>query len=280
MLTFARPSFLSSTSSASSSATYQLLPSSSPSSSTLDDLAASHSRNTSRRRTKKVVVVLACAVGVSLAFLSGWDGGLGELGTTTAVGGKTDPSPSSEEGYNSTLGWSETGEWQGDGDSSPPIDPADDQDEVSDPAVLLAELDHAHHPRIHLPSPARLPSSHLLPYPAPSPACLLHLFTLSSTADFDSTLCPRSSSPEPLDSVTTFVNGTGPLFLDAYEKAISEQEGVTSAARHYSNMGEMRFSLRSVARGLVGKRASKGMIRGVGSDFAVPGRGGNELERM
>lgn len=130
------------------------------------------------------------------------------------------------------------------------------------------------HPRFLLPPTPLRPSPQPLPYPAPPTSCLLHLYTLADTSDFDPTLCDLSDSLEPIGSVVTFVNGTGDLFLSAYEASLaSVNEGggnVKPAKRHYSNMGELRFSLRSVGRNLVGKRLEEGRVHGIGSDFPSP----------
>lgn len=130
------------------------------------------------------------------------------------------------------------------------------------------------HPRFLLPATPLRPSPQPLPYPAPPTSCLLHLYTFADPSDFDPTLCDLSDSLEPIGSVVTFVNGTGDLFLSAYEASLaSVNEGggnVKPAKRHYSNMGELRFSLRSVGRNLVGKRLEEGKVHGVGSDFPSP----------
>lgn len=67
---------------------------------------------------------------------------------------------------------------------------------------------------------------------------------------------------------TTFVNGTGDLFLRAYENATKEM-GVSPAQRHYTSMGEMKLSLRSAASALLGARAAAGVLHGIGSDYAA-----------
>ena len=279
------------------STSYQLLPSSSSSSppgsthndssSSLPLPSSSHSAAVSRKRTKRVVLG-ALAVGASVALLAGWSigGGGSELGETTlSVGG----GPGGDESIPTGLGLSETGALDGEG-STPPgsssgdiseggVEGGDEEDDelTNSPPSLSNQTYFSDHPQIQLASPSPLPSSLPLPYPAPSSTCLLHLFTLSSLSSFDPSLCPPSSSPEPLDVVTTFVNGTGPLFLSAYNTALSSVE-IKPARRHYSNLGEMRFSLRSAARGLVGDRASRGTIRGVGADFPV--EGGEEDQRL
>jgi len=179
------------------------------------------------------------------------------------------------------LGWSETEASDGEESTTPGAEGGgreDEEDELSNsPPSLSNHTSFPDHPKIQLASPLPLPSSLPIPYPSPSSACLLHLFTLSNLSSFDPSLCPPSSSPDPLDVVTTFVNGTGPLFLNAYDTALASLD-IKPARRHYLNLGEMRFSMRSVARGLVGERASRGTIRGVGADFPVVD--GDENERL
>lgn len=138
------------------------------------------------------------------------------------------------------------------------------------------------HPRFQLsPAPLR-PPSQPVPYPAPPASCLLHLWTLAQPSNFDPAQCDLSASLERVDSAILFVNGTGDLFSAAYDAALDDVNaaggGVRPARRHYSNMGELRFALRSVSRNLVGDRLGAGWVHGVGSDYASPD--GDETARL
>jgi hypothetical protein len=130
------------------------------------------------------------------------------------------------------------------------------------------------HPRFRLPARPKLPPAKPVPYPAPPTACLLHLYTLAEPADLDPSLCDLTGALEPVDTTILFVNGTGDLFLSAYDTALTavndDGGAVQPARRHYTNMGELRFALRSVARNLLGGRLEAGSIRGLGSDYPNP----------
>lgn len=139
------------------------------------------------------------------------------------------------------------------------------------------------HPVFELPATFLLPSNTPLPYPSPSSECLLHLYTLSDANRFDASLCPAPTEVSPIDVVITFVNGTSdPYFVDAYDATLAEFKKAGArfnpASRHYSNMGEMKFALRSVGRYLKGERMEQGWIRGIGADFVTDGLG--ERERL
>lgn len=144
---------------------------------------------------------------------------------------------------------------------------------ATEPALPTSEAARwsCDHPRFRLPPIPPVPPNNPVSYPAPPPACLLHLFTLSKPADFSPALCDLTDTLEPVDATVLFVNGTGDLFLSAYDAAltaVNEDGGaVQPARRHYSNMGELRFALRSIARNLLGGRLEAGSIRGLGSDY-------------
>jgi hypothetical protein len=144
------------------------------------------------------------------------------------------------------------------------------------PLGLAAEVKRwsCDHPRFRLPARPKLPPAKPVPYSAPPTACLLHLYTLAKPADFDPALCDLAGALEPVDTTILFVNGTGDLFLSAYDTALTavndDGGAVQPARRHYTNMGELRFALRSVARNLLGGRLEAGSIRGLGSDYPNP----------
>ncbi|CDZ96238.1 hypothetical protein [Phaffia rhodozyma] len=126
------------------------------------------------------------------------------------------------------------------------------------------------HPIVQLPADKAVRSSIPIPYQAPSSACLLHLYTLADLTKFNPALCPCSEVPSPIDVVVTFVNGSDPFFRRAYDNSITHGEkahDAQPAIKRYSNMGEMKYSLRSVGRNLAGPRLQAGWVRGLGGDY-------------